>query len=79
MKKNIYIFLFAISLSITTQTTLPFRVKTYSLCFEDLASFESLAVYIRKIDSNFVALQGGDCKTNRKLAPLQNGKDFIST
>lgn len=79
MRKFIYIFLFAISLSATAQTVLPFRVMTYNLRFGELASLESLAAYIRKVNPDVVALQEVDCKTNRELAPHQNGKDFIST
>lgn len=79
MKKSIFLFIFAISLSVSAQTVLPFRVMTYNLRFGELASLESLAAYIRKINPDVVALQEVDCKTNRELAPLQNGKDFIST
>ena len=79
MKKFIFLFLFAISLSVTAQTALHFRVMTYNLRFGELASLESLAAYIRKINPDIVALQEVDSKTNRELAPLQNGKDFIST
>ena len=52
---------------------------TYNLRFGELASLDSLATYIRKINPDVVALQEVDCKTNRELAPHQNGKDFIST
>jgi len=79
MKKFIFLFIFAVSLSVTAQTALPFRVMTYNLRFGELASLESLAAYIRKINPDIVALQEVDSKTNRELAPLQNGKDFIST
>ncbi len=65
MKKFIYLFLFAISLSTTALTVLPLRVMTYNLRFGELATLESLAAYIRKINPDIVALQELDSKTNR--------------
>lgn len=79
MKKAIYLLFFISTLTVSAQTVFPLRVMTYNLRFGELASLESLAAYIRKINPEVVALQEVDCKTNRELAPHQNGKDFIST
>jgi endonuclease/exonuclease/phosphatase family metal-dependent hydrolase len=79
LKKIIYILSISIAIPVTAQTVFPIRVMTYNLRFGELASLESLAAYIRKINPDIVALQEVDCKTNRQLAPQQNGKDFITT
>ena len=60
-----------------TGTVLRVRVMTYNLRFGELASLEELAADI-SFQPDFVALQEVDSKTDRKRAPHQRGKDFIS-
>lgn len=60
------------------QDTLRVRVMTYNLRFGELASLEELAAHIKAFKPDFVALQEVDSKTDRKRAPHQRGKDFIS-
>lgn len=54
------------------------RVMTYNLRFGELASLEELASFISGENPDFVALQELDCMTNRKRAPHQHGKNFIT-
>jgi endonuclease/exonuclease/phosphatase family metal-dependent hydrolase len=54
------------------------KVLCYNLRFGELASLEQLAEYIRSENPDVVALQEADVRTNRGMAPHQNGKDFIT-
>jgi endonuclease/exonuclease/phosphatase family metal-dependent hydrolase len=54
------------------------KVLCYNLRFGELASLEQLAEYIRSENPDVVALQEVDVRTNRGMAPHQNGKDFIT-
>ncbi len=56
----------------------PLTVLSYNIRFGELASLEQFAEYIKKEDPDIVALQEVDVKTNRPVAPHQNGKDFIT-
>jgi endonuclease/exonuclease/phosphatase family metal-dependent hydrolase len=53
-------------------------VLSYNLRFGELASLEQIAEFIKKENPDIVALQEVDVKTNRPVAPHQNGKDFIT-
>ena len=57
--------------------TLRIRVMTYNLRLGELATLEQLAEHINAFSPDFVALQEVDVHTMRRLAPHQNGKDFI--
>jgi endonuclease/exonuclease/phosphatase family metal-dependent hydrolase len=54
------------------------KVLCYNLRFGELASLEQLAEYIHSENPDVVALQEVDVRTNRGMAPHQNGKDFIT-
>ncbi len=54
------------------------NVLCYNLRFGELASLEQLAEYILSENPDVVALQEVDVRTNRSMAPHQNGKDFIT-
>jgi endonuclease/exonuclease/phosphatase family metal-dependent hydrolase len=54
------------------------KVLCYNLRFGELASLELLAEYISSENPDLVALQEVDVRTNREMAPHQNGKDFIT-
>lgn len=54
------------------------KVLCYNLRFGELASLEELAGFIKSHEPDIVALQEVDVKTQRPLAPHQNGKDFIT-
>jgi endonuclease/exonuclease/phosphatase family metal-dependent hydrolase len=56
----------------------PLTVLSYNLRFGELATLEQFAEYIKKENPDIVALQEVDVKTNRPVAPHQNGKDFIT-
>lgn len=63
----------------TSQDSLKLKVMTYNLRFGELASLEQIAEHIKSFKPDFVALQEVDINTLRKRAPMQNGRDFIST
>ncbi len=54
------------------------KVVCYNIRFGELASLEEIAEFIKSEDADIVALQEVDVKTNREMAPHQNGKDFIT-
>ncbi len=54
------------------------KIVCYNLRFGELATLEELAEWIKSEDPDMVALQEVDVRTNRKNAPHQNGKDFIT-
>lgn len=89
MKYPKYIFLLALILILKGSFALEnfdngqkdkarFKVLCYNLRFGELASLEELAKFIKEQDPDIVALQEVDVRTNRDLAPHQNGKDFAT-
>lgn len=64
--------------NIYAQEKLRIRVMTYNIRFGELASLKELAMQIKTLNPDFVALQAVDCNTYRERAPRQNGKNFIS-
>ncbi|WP_333698300.1 endonuclease/exonuclease/phosphatase family protein [Bacteroides congonensis] len=64
--------------NIYAQEKLRIRVMTYNIRFGELASLKELAMQIKTLNPDFVALQEVDCNTYRERAPRQNGKNFIS-
>ena len=54
------------------------KIVCYNIRFGELASLEEIAEFIKSEDADIVALQEVDVKTNREMAPHQNGKDFIT-
>jgi endonuclease/exonuclease/phosphatase family metal-dependent hydrolase len=54
------------------------KIVCYNIRYGELASLEELAEFIKNSNADIVALQEVDVKTNRKNAPHQNGKDFIT-
>ncbi len=71
--------LLSFTIASAQQDTIRVKVMTYNLRLGELASLEDLAAHIRAFKPDFVALQEVDVHTNRKIAPHQKGKDFVST
>lgn len=81
MKTKKYLLVILLLLSATAlyaEDTLKLRVMTYNLRFGELATLDEIASHIKSFKPDFVALQEVDCKTDRKIAAHQKGKDFIS-
>lgn len=77
-RKYLWVMLLLLSLTAYAQDTLKVRVMTYNLRFGELSALDEIASHIKSFKPDFVALQEVDCKTDRKMAPHQKGKDFIS-
>ncbi|MCH5219171.1 MAG: endonuclease/exonuclease/phosphatase family protein [Muribaculaceae bacterium] len=58
--------------------TLTLRIMSYNLRFGELATMERLASEIKAFNPDFVALQEVDINTMRKMAPHNNGVNFIN-
>lgn len=78
MKKLLIIGFLLSMFTLSAQESMTLKVMNYNLRFGELATLEELASYIRECNPDIVAIQELDCKTNRKKAPHQNGKDFIA-
>ncbi|WP_106829925.1 endonuclease/exonuclease/phosphatase family protein [Parabacteroides pacaensis] len=62
----------------TGQDKTRLKVMTYNLRFGELASLKELGEFIKSENPDVVFLQEVDVRTQRKRAPRQNGKNFIS-
>lgn len=77
-RNYLVVILLLLSVAVYAQDTLKVRVMTYNLRFGELSTLDEIASHIKSFKPDFVALQEVDCKTDRKMAPHQKGKDFIS-
>lgn len=78
MKKLVLIWMLLLAFDVHAQDTLRLRVMTYNLRFGELSTIDRLAEHIKAFQPDFVALEEVDVRTNRSLAPHQNGKDMLS-